>query len=195
AFIEYIPAENAWAPVEAPGYTYIDCFWVSGKYKGHGFGTKLLEECENNAKDKNGLVILSSKKKMPFLSDKKYLIKKGFKVCDFSPPYFELLVKKFKDAPQPKFKSSVKAAKCDEKKGLVFYYSNHCPFMEPWINRISKYAESKGFKIKVILISDKSEAQNAPSPFTNCSIFYKGNFLTHELTVESKFDKYLEKIK
>ena len=27
-FIEYIPAENAWVPIEADGYLYIDCLWV-----------------------------------------------------------------------------------------------------------------------------------------------------------------------
>ena len=34
-FIEYIPAEYAWAPVDAPEYMYIDCMWVSGQFKGH----------------------------------------------------------------------------------------------------------------------------------------------------------------
>ena len=29
-FIEYIPAENAWVPIEADGYLYINCLWVSG---------------------------------------------------------------------------------------------------------------------------------------------------------------------
>lgn len=35
-FIEYIPAENAWVPIEADGYFYINCLWVSGSMKGHG---------------------------------------------------------------------------------------------------------------------------------------------------------------
>ena len=26
-FIEYIPAENAWVPIQADGYLYIDCLW------------------------------------------------------------------------------------------------------------------------------------------------------------------------
>lgn len=26
-FIEYIPAENAWIPIIAHNYMYIDCFW------------------------------------------------------------------------------------------------------------------------------------------------------------------------
>ena len=36
-FIEYIPAENAWNPVEAAGYLFINCLWVSGSFKGHGY--------------------------------------------------------------------------------------------------------------------------------------------------------------
>ena len=27
-FIEYIPAENAWVPIQADGYLYIDCLWA-----------------------------------------------------------------------------------------------------------------------------------------------------------------------
>lgn len=34
-FIEYIPAENAWVPIIAEGYIYINCLWVSGSLKGH----------------------------------------------------------------------------------------------------------------------------------------------------------------
>ena len=33
-FIEYIPAENAWVPIQADGYLYIDCLWVAGSMKG-----------------------------------------------------------------------------------------------------------------------------------------------------------------
>ena len=44
-FIEYIPAENAWNPIAADGYMYIDCLWVSGSFKGHGYSNDLLDEC------------------------------------------------------------------------------------------------------------------------------------------------------
>jgi ribosomal protein S18 acetylase RimI-like enzyme len=106
-FIEYIPAENAWCPVIADEYMFINCFWVSGQFKGQGYATKLLEECISDAKfqGKKGLVILSSKKKMPFLSDPKYLKYKGFEVCGTAEPYFELLYLPFeKSAEKPRFK-------------------------------------------------------------------------------------------
>ena len=41
-FIEYIPAENAWVPIDAAGWLYINCLWVSGSLKGHGYSSELL---------------------------------------------------------------------------------------------------------------------------------------------------------
>lgn len=59
-FIEYIPAENAWVPIMADGWLYINCLWVSGSMKGHGYSNDLLEECirDARAQGKNGLCIL-----------------------------------------------------------------------------------------------------------------------------------------
>lgn len=67
-FIEYIPAEKAWLPVRADNYMHVDCFWVSGSFKGHGYADELLSRCIADAKDKgkSGLTVLSSPKKMPF---------------------------------------------------------------------------------------------------------------------------------
>ena len=31
-FIEYIPAEFAWIPIDAEGYMYFDCLWVAGSF-------------------------------------------------------------------------------------------------------------------------------------------------------------------
>lgn len=49
-FIEYIPAEKAWVPIEADGYMYINCLWVSGRMKGHGYSNDLLNHCIQDAK-------------------------------------------------------------------------------------------------------------------------------------------------
>ena len=61
-FIEYIPAENAWVPIEAEGYIYINCLWVSGSMKGHGYSNDLLDECirDARAQGRKGLCILSA---------------------------------------------------------------------------------------------------------------------------------------
>ena len=49
-FIEYIPAENAWVPIDAEGYLYINCLWIAGAMKGHGYANDLLSECIQDAK-------------------------------------------------------------------------------------------------------------------------------------------------
>ena len=61
-FIEYIPAENAWMPICAPDYIYINCLWIAGSLKGHGYSNDLLNECIRDAREqgKKGICILSS---------------------------------------------------------------------------------------------------------------------------------------
>ena len=97
-FIEYIPAENAWIPIEADEYMYIDCLWVSGAFKGHGYSTDLLTACieDSKGKGKKGLCILSASKKKPFLADPKFLKYKGFVLyytnqCPFNAKYVPVL--------------------------------------------------------------------------------------------------------
>jgi ribosomal protein S18 acetylase RimI-like enzyme len=193
-FIEYIPAENAWCPVEAPGYMLINCFWVSGQFKGKGYGKMLLEECLKDSADKDGVVVISSPKKQPFLSDKKFFLKQGFTVCDTAEPYFELLYKPLKKGvPVPKFKDCAKKAECDNKVGLTVYYTNGCPFTEYYVAELEVVAAEKGYHIKTIKIESKEQAQNHFVPITNYSIFNNGRFITQHILNANYFDKFINK--
>lgn len=194
-FIEYVPAENAWSPIDAPGYMFIHCFWVSGRHKGHGLGTRLLDECINDARkeDKNGIVVVSSKKVMPFLTDKGFFLKKGFEPCDTAPPYFELLVRKLKEAPLPKFRDRAKEAAVDDKNGLTFIYSNLCPFTDYWVDKMIEFASDVGIPSKKIKITTKEDAQNMPSASALFSVFHNGDFLTHKIVAHKEFSKLLNK--
>ena len=44
-------SKKAWNPIVAEGYMYIDCLWVSGSLKGHGYGADLLNTCKEEAQD------------------------------------------------------------------------------------------------------------------------------------------------
>ena len=117
-FIEYIPAENAWNPIAAEGYMYIDCLWVSGSFKGHGYSNDLLDKCiqDSKAKGKKGLCILSSAKKKPFLSDPKFLAHKGFMVCDEADNGIQLWYLPFaKGTDAPTFKECARHPHIEEK--------------------------------------------------------------------------------
>ena len=192
-FIEYVPAENAWSPIYAPDYMLINCFWVSGKYKGNGNGKRLYEECLNDSKDKNGIVVITGKKKQPFMSDKKFFQKQGFELCDTAEPYFELWHKKFKkDAPVPHFLDCAKKGECDNKKGLTVYYTNACPFTEYYVNtELVNVAKEKGHKLKVVKIDNIKQAQNHFVPFTNYSVFKDGKFVTQHILNEKYFSKFI----
>lgn len=192
-FIEYIPAEYAWVPVEAEGYMYIDCLWVSGQFKGHGYSNLLLNKCieESREKGKKGLVILSSKKKTGFLSDPKYMKYKGFETVDSAEPYFELMYLPFEEsAEKPCFKNTVHEHG-NMPDGFVLYYTNQCPFTAKYVPLLENMAQTREIDFHVVHIQSRGEAQNAPSPFTTFSLFYNGELVTHEILSEKKFEKIL----
>ena len=193
-FIEYIPAENAWVPIEADGYFYIDCLWVSGSLKGHGYSNDLLNECIKDGKEqgRKGLCILSSEKKKPFLSDPKYLKFKGFEVCDEADNGIQLWYMPFdKNAEKPKFKECAKRPHITED-GYVLYYTSQCPFNAKYVPIVEKTAKDHGIKFKAVHITDKTAAQNAPTPITTYALFYNGEYLTNEQMNDTRFLKLIE---
>lgn len=196
-FIEYIPAENAWVPIKAEGYMFINCFWVSGQLKGQGNANLLLQACieDSRQKGKKGLVILSSTKKRPFLSDRDFLRYKGFKEADTAAPYFELLYLPFdEEALMPGFKEHVKIPETEDA-GFVLYYTHQCPFTAKYVPLIENIAKGRSVEFKSIFIETREQAQNAPTPFTTYSLFYRGRFLTNEILSEKKFEKIIDEMK
>lgn len=195
-FIEYIPAENAWVPIEAAGYMYIDCFWVSGSLKGHGYSNDLLNLCKKDSisKRKLGLCILSSKKKKPFLSDPKYLLKKGFRVADESQCGINLMYLPFAENNSiPKFKGQAKKPNIKEK-GFVLYYTNQCPFNAKYVPIIEEIAKENNIAFRKVHIQTKEQAQSAPTPCTTYALFYDGKWITNEQQNDKKFLKLIQKV-
>jgi GNAT superfamily N-acetyltransferase len=200
-FIEYVPAEKGWVPIEASNYILINCFWVSGQYKGKGYGKELLKLAIEDAKSqgKEGLVTVVGTKKFHFMSDTKWLLKQGFETCEKTSSGFSLLVKKINPkANNPKFKETVKSGECDNKNGLVVYYSNRCPFSEFHVTTsMTETAKKRNLSLEIIKLDTLEKAQSAPSPATIFSLFYHGKFITTDLSVcmDSRFDKVIEKNK
>ncbi len=198
-FIEYGPAENGWLPVNAPGYLLINCFWVSGQYKGQGYGKELLRLAVEDARaqGKEGLVTVVGTKKFHFMSDTKWLLKQGFETCETLSSGFSLLVKKLNhDAGNPEFRESVKSGECLDKNGLVVYYSNRCPFSEYHVvTSLTETAEKRNLPLKVIKLDTMEKAQTAPTPATIFSLFFNGKFITTDISVclDSRFDKIVGK--
>ncbi len=194
-FIEYIPAENAWNPIVAEGYMYIDCLWVSGALKGHGYSTELLNACIEDSKNKGkkGLCILSAAKKKPFLADPKFLKHKGFSVSDEADNGIQLWHLPFtENAFLPKFKEYAKHPHIHEA-GYVLYYTSQCPFNAKYVPIIETIAKEKSVKFKSVHLQSKEDAQNAPTPITTYALFLDGSYLTNEQMNDKKFLKLLGK--
>lgn len=188
-FIEYIPAENAWNPIDGDGYMYIDCLWVSGSFKGHGYSNDLLEYCisDSKQKGKKGLCVFCADKKKPFLADPKFLKYKGFRVCDKADNGIELWYLPFDDMNEkPKFKECARHVSIDEK-GYVLYYTSQCPFNAKYVPMLEDIAKEHNVPFKAIHITSKLEAQSVPTPVTTYALFYDGKYLTNEQMNVNKF--------
>lgn len=189
-FIEYITAENAWVPIEADGYLYIDCLWVSGSMKGYGYSTDLLNECIQDAKTQNkkGVCILCAEgRKREFLSDPKFLTHKGFAVADISDCGINLMYLPLSEnAELPKFKACAKHPKVDEH-GFILYYTDQCPYTYYWVPRVEETAKEHNIPFKAIHITTKEAAQNVPAPVTTYALFRNGEFVTQSIQSDKKF--------
>ncbi|MCR4894345.1 MAG: YoaP domain-containing protein [Eubacteriales bacterium] len=190
-FIEYIPAENAWNPIDADGYMYIDCLWVSGSLKGHGYSSDLLSECirDSSLKGKKGLCILSAGKKKPFLADPKYLEHKGFRVCDEADNGIQLWYLPFsEDADPPRFMECARHPRTDEK-GYVLYYTDQCPFNARYVPELIKTARENGISFTPVHLVSRDQARSAPAPVTTYALFCDGEYVTNEQMNAKKFLK------
>ena len=194
-FIEYIPAENAWVPIDADGYMYIDCLWVSGSFKGHGYSTDLMNACIEDSREKGrkGLCILAAAKKKPFLADPKFLKHKGFTVCDEADNGIQLWYLSFdKDAEKPQFKECAKHPHIDEN-GYVLYYTSQCPFNAKYVPILERTAKENDIPFRAIHIESREEAQSAPTPITNYALFHDGEYVTNEQMNDKKFLKLINR--
>ena len=189
-FIEYIPAEYAWVPIQAEGYLYINCLWVSGSLKGHGYSSELLSECIRDAKEqgKKGICILCAEgRKREFLADPKFLKYKGFKVADISDCGINLMYLPLaENADQPRFKDCARHPKVSET-GFVLYYTDQCPFTYYWVPKVQEAAKEHGMSFQAFHITDKEAAQNVPAPVTTYALFRDGEFLTQGIQSDKKF--------
>jgi ribosomal protein S18 acetylase RimI-like enzyme len=192
-FIEYVPIENSWLPLKGSNFMVINCFWVSGQFKGKGNGKILLQQCMKDAEKMDGVVAISSDKKRPFMSDPKFLKHQGFEVIDEALPFFKLWgIKTNPDSDYPKILPTAKTGVCPDKKGITAYYSNSCPFTEHYTNNILReYAKNKNIPLTIKHIKDKKDGHNMPIPWIINSVFYKGELVTLEMKVERHLDKLI----
>jgi ribosomal protein S18 acetylase RimI-like enzyme len=191
-FIEYVPGEKAWRAVDAKGYLFIHCLWVSpNKYKEKGHGSRLVNECITDAKkeDKYGVAVVTSEG--PFMAGKALFLKNGFESVATTKPSFALLVKTLKKGPLPQFRDW--ETQLGTYKGLHIIYSNQCPWVARAINDLRTIAKEKGVELQITELKTAEDAQNAPSLYATFNLVYNGTLLADHYISNTRFKNILKK--
>jgi len=192
-FIEYAPLETAWVPITGENYYYLYCLWISGSYKGKGYGKLLMKYCLDDAKErgKSGICMLGAKKQKSFLSDQSFAKKFGFEVVDTTNNGYELLALSF-DGTTPKFAKNVKNQEIESKE-LTIYYDMQCPFVYQSIEMVRQYCEMNDVPVSFIQVDTLQKAKELPCVFNNWGVFYKGKFETVNLLDVASIKRILKK--
>jgi hypothetical protein len=189
--IEYIPGEYCWRPVIAPGYMFIHCLFVGFKkeYKGKGYATRLIEECENDARKQKKLGVAVVTREGSFMADSRIFHKRGYEVAAKASPDFELLVNKFNaDSPLPCFKNNQHQLSEKYAAGLTLIRADQCPYTVKNIAEICEAAEKQfGLKPKVITWKNHTEAQSSPMIFGTFGILYNGRVIAEHPVSKTRF--------
>jgi len=180
-FIEYIPGDYAWRAVNAKEYMLIHCIWVAGKSKGKGYGSLLLNECIRDAKKAGmkGVAIVTSEGN--WLVGKKFLQKNGFESVDQYPP-FELMVRKFNNAPSPSFSGDFEQKLRRYGEGLTIIRSDQCPYVDAGVRAALEAGNELGIRTQVVELKGAEDVrQLSPSPYGVFHIVYDGKLLNYHV--------------
>jgi hypothetical protein len=151
-----------------------------GKGKGKGYGTRLLNECIEHAKEtgKRGVAMVTTDR--VWLADKKLLVKHGFEEVDQAPPSFSLLVKRFDDGPLPTFPTNWEERARHFGDGLTIIHSDQCPYIPDAVKIIVDTAVELDIPAQLVELKNCQEAQERSlSAYGLFGVVYNGQLLSY----------------
>ena len=191
-FIEYVPASNAWRPIEADNFMFIHCITMySKKDRGKGYGSLLIDQVEKDAKRKEmaGVCVMTSKG--AWIANKSIFEYNGFKAVD-SRGRFELLSKKWDTTvPDPKLIDWTKQQ--SKYKGWNLIYADQCPWHEKSVVALLNTAMDYDVDLKITKLETAQEAKNAPSGYGVFSLLHDGKLLEDHYLSATRFRNILKK--
>ena len=179
-FIEYIPGEHTWRVVEAPHYLVVHCLWVVGRAKKKGYGSRLLNECVEDARrqGKLGVVMVSSRGN--WLANGKVFLKNGFENVGSAPPAFSMLVKNVKAGPTPVFPQDWEKRLGSYPTGVTIVYADQCPYMPDAVQQALDAFASRGIEAAVVKLESSAEVRaKSPTAYGVFGIVCDGSLLAY----------------
>lgn len=191
-FIEYVPAVNAWRPVEATNFMFIHCMYVyPNSNKNKGYGSLLINEAEKEARESNMLGICVMTSKGSWMTDKRIFEKNNFKAVD-QRGRFNLLSKKWdENGLNPKLLDWTLKQK--KYKGWHLLYSDQCPWHEKSAEALCNVAMDFNINLQIEKIKTAYAARNAPSGFGVFNLLHNGKLLEDHYISATRFKNILKK--
>lgn len=190
-FIEYVPGEHAWRPVQAAGYLFIHCIWVYGKeHLNIGIGSELLKHCIADARngEYSGVAVVTSEGS--WMAGNNLFKKYGFETVE-KKGRFELLAHNFHSSPSPSFLDW--KADTNHHRGLELIFAHQCPANAKSVNDIREIARIAGIKLNIKEITNDREAQNAPTGFGVFQLLHEGDILADHYVSGTRFKNIIKK--
>jgi GNAT superfamily N-acetyltransferase len=193
--IEYIPGEHTWRPIEAAGYMVIHCVMIDRKkHKGKGYGSLLVEDCVADAKRAGmaGVAVVTSSG--TWMAGADVFLRSGFECVDTASPSFELLAKKLRKAPSPKFRTGWDRGLRKYGSGLTIIKSDQCPCIAKCVEDILQACKTLRICPKAVELKTGSQARNAPSAYGIFNVIYDGKLVAEHPISGTRFLNIMRKL-
>ncbi len=191
-YIEYIPADFAWRPVDATGFMLIQCMFIYAKKdKNKGYGAFMVKACEEDAKKQNMKGICTMTSDGTFIANKQLFIKNGYSQVDKLERY-ELMVKKFDpNSEDPQLIDWTKDR--EEYQGWHLIYADQCPWHHKSVEALQEVATEHDIALNITKLHSSQKAKNAPSGFGVFSLLHNGKLLEDHYLSSTRFKNILNK--
>jgi len=193
--IEYAPGAHTWRPVEAADYLVIHCIMIDKKkYKGRGYGPLLVEDCVADAKraGRAGVAVVTSGG--TWMAGADVFLRCGFECVDTARPSFELLVKKLRKAPAPKFRTGWDRTLRKYASGLTIIRSDQCPCIAKCTADILQACKDLRIRPKVVELRTGRQARSAPSAYGIFNVVYQGELVAEHPISGTRFLNIMKKL-
>ena len=162
------PPKRPGFPSTPPGYLMINCFWVSGQYKGMRTrqGAVAIRHRRCPVAGKSRIGHRSGYIQIPFHERHQMASAPGFPDGGKTPQRFQPAGSETDvRCARALFQGLHEKWECEEKNGLVVYFTNRCPYTEYHVlGSLADVAQSKGIPLKIIKLETLEQAQAAPHP-------------------------------
>jgi len=189
AFLEYVPGEYAWRPVDAKGWLFIHCLWVypAGQKMG-GLGGRLIRACIEEARQAGARGVATLASDGAWMAGKDVFLRNGFEEIA-EADRFQLLIHRLKRGPAPRFRDI--SGNLSQFRGLHIVYAAQCPMLLKSVNDLSIMAAEHGLDVKVTVLHSAREAQNAPSYYGVFALMWNGRLLSDHYVSRGRFSSLL----